>query len=121
MINDRRLVLIVDDDDRVRRALARTTRAAGYEVLTFARVVPCLQYCRDHRPDCMVLDLHLPGESGLDLARTLEAGSRPVPIVFISADDDAPRQIRGVRDVVAILHKPFERGAFLEAVALALA
>lgn len=115
------LVLIVDDDERVRRSLARAVRAAGYETLAFDRIASCLQYCRENRPACLVLDLHLPGESGLDLARTLEAEHRSVPVVFISADDEALRQTRTLAHTVASLHKPFERGDFLAAVGKAVA
>jgi FixJ family two-component response regulator len=116
-----RLIAIVDDDESVRRSLDRALRAAGYRASTFDRVRPALEFCRVHHPACVVLDLHLPGESGRDLAVALEADGLRIPLIFISAVSALEKQTRDLSSVVACLQKPFDRGTLLEAVARAVA
>jgi two-component system response regulator FixJ len=113
------LVVIVDDDDRVRRSLDRLLRALGFRVEAFDRAGPCLEYCRGQTPDCLILDLHMPGQGGLELAGALKAAGVDVAIIFISADEMGQERTRTIPGVVAFLQKPFEREALLAALAKA--
>jgi two-component system response regulator FixJ len=112
---------IVDDDAAVRVALSRLLRLAGYEVATFESGSELLPTCARRLPDCVILDVHLPGVSGFDVHSRLRAKGWDPPAVFITAAEDAAladrvRELGGVR----LLRKPFTNEALLEAVAAAL-
>jgi FixJ family two-component response regulator len=114
-------VALVDDDGSVRVALARLLRLAGYEVKPFgsgAEFITSLGVCR---PDCVVLDVHLPFLSGFDVSSWMETAGIQVPIVFITASDDAGldaavAEANGVR----LLRKPLSKRDLLGAVNNAL-
>jgi FixJ family two-component response regulator len=116
-VRDRLVLAIVDDDGDVRRALVRMLRADGHEVQLFASAEDYLgQQCC---PDCLILDLQLPGISGLELEGKLrQAGSR-LPIVFISAHDDPVTREAVRRTRMPYLRKPFDQDALLDAIASA--
>jgi FixJ family two-component response regulator len=114
-------VLIIDDDESVRRALQRLLRSVGLNVMAFATAEEFLQASLPPAPDCLILDIHLPGLSGLDLQDRLNAQGQTVPIVFITAYADAPAREAALRSgALAFLEKPFEEQALLDAVARAL-
>jgi FixJ family two-component response regulator len=115
------MVFIIDDDDSVRRALRRLFRAAGLDTETFATAEEFLRSGTGQVPDCLVLDQHLPGMSGLELQERLRSEGRALPVVFISAyEEERARDLALQAGAVAFLQKPFEERDLLDAVARAL-
>lgn len=118
-----RTVFIVDDDPSVRRSLSRVVRQEGLEVHAFASAEEFLeaQAVPSVHPACVVLDLHLPGLSGLELQQHLAANSAACPVIFISGNGDIPVTVKAMRQgAVTFLTKPFDNGELLRAVAEAL-
>ena len=110
-------ISILDDDDSVRRALGRLLRSAGLNAETFATAEEFLNSATQPAPTCLILDLHLPGLSGLDLQARLKVQGRCVPIVFISGYTDETARAQALRDgAVAFLSKPFDEQELLDAV-----
>src|ERR1700687_6309473 len=97
MHNLGRLISVIDDDLSVRRALGRLVKVAGYSVETFASAHEFLASSPSDRTACLVLDLHLNGLSGFDLAEHLMAERGAIPIIFITAHDDADTRERIAR------------------------
>ena len=121
MSNAAPYLAVVDDDAAVRVALGRLLRIAGYDVVTFESGAELLELLDRRVPDCLLLDVHLPGLTGFEVQARLRARGIERPIVFITASDDAAlaakaREAGGVR----LLRKPFANEALLEAVAAAL-
>src|SRR5262249_2637618 len=115
-------IVVIDDDESVRKALRRLFRSSGRDVTTFASAEEFLQATEQLAPGCLILDVHLPGLSGLELQERLQAEGRVVPIVFITAyGNDQVRALALQAGAVAFLEKPFEEQALLEAVERALA
>jgi len=115
-------VVVIDDDLGVRRGLARLLRASGFEVETYASANAFLERGSDDTGICLVLDIHLGGMSGLELADCLDEQGRSIPIVFISAQGGslpAPRSSRC--GTIAFLRKPFDESVLIEAISRALA
>ena len=117
-----RLVSIVDDDESLRRSVKNLLTSVGFQVETFASAEAFLQSA--HRADtrCVVLDLRMPGMSGLDLLLHLAADGSPIPVVILTAhsDDEARRRMLQA-GAVAFLGKPFHGEALVGAVRRALA
>ena len=114
-------IIIVDDDDSVRRALRRLLRSAGLNVVAFATAEEFLQSAPQPAPGCLVLDVHLPGLSGLGLQERLRAEGRRIPVIFITAYGDQTMQERALQaGAIAFLAKPFEERALLDAVTRAV-
>lgn len=115
-------VALVDDDESVRKAVGRLLRIACREVDVYASGVELLDAIVEHRPDCVVLDMYMPAMSGLEVQAALAARCPGLPVVFISAHDDAAAEQRA-RDAGAhaFLHKPFTEQQLLAAVASATA
>jgi FixJ family two-component response regulator len=119
---ERATVFIVDDDASVRRALQRLIRAAGYHVEAFDNAAAYLGKATPPPARCcLVLDIRMPGMSGLDLQRALNGTARAVPIIFITGhgDDDARSQALGA-GAVDVLYKPLDEHVLLEAIERAL-
>ena len=117
----RQTIFIIDDDASVRRALRRLIRSVGLNVVTFATAEEFLQAPHQPAPDCLILDVHLPGLSGFELQERLTAEGSAVPIVFITAyADDQVRELARQGSAIAFLEKPFEEQALLDALARAL-
>ena len=115
------LISVVDDDLPVRRALRRLIQAAGYTVETFASAREFLEASPLGRTSCLVLDIHLDGMSGFELAEQLAADRAAIPIIFITAHDDTPTRTRATRaGVAAYLPKPFDERVLLDAIRSAL-
>jgi FixJ family two-component response regulator len=116
------MVFIVDDDGSIRDAVANLLDAVGIEVRGFASAETFLAEDRPTVPSCLVLDVRLPGISGLQFQeRLVEAGVR-IPIIFISAHADVPMSVRAMKaGAVEFLPKPFRDQDLLDAVQLALA
>jgi FixJ family two-component response regulator len=114
-------VFIVDDDPSVRRGLSRLVRSAGYGVEVFSSAQDFLASTSRTKPGCLVLDIHLPGLSGMDLQAELARTGDAPPIVFITGLGDIPTSVKAMkRGAVDFLTKPFEAQALLDAVAEAL-
>jgi len=117
MHNVARLISIVDDDLSVRRALGRLVKAAGYPVETFASAHEFLDSSPSGRTACLVLDIHLNGMSGFDLEERLMAERVTIPIIFITAHDDAATRERITGSgAVGYLAKPFDGQALLDVI-----
>ncbi len=116
------IITVVDDDPSVRKALARLVRTAGYEATAYESAEQFLSDCGDKRPDCLVLDVHLPRMSGLELQAVLLGRCLTFPIVFISAFSDTEARTKAIRSgAIDFLPKPVDTGQLLEAIDRALA
>jgi FixJ family two-component response regulator len=115
------IVFVVDDDISVRESLESLIRCEGWQPEIFASAQEFLDYPRVHIPNCLVLDVSLPGLSGLDL-QTLVAGERAdMPIIFITGHGDVPMTVQAMKaGAVEFLTKPFHDDVLLTAVRAAL-
>ena len=110
------LVAIVDDDELFRRSIERLVRSAGFRVKTFGSAEDFLERGDLDRTACAILDMKLPGMNGLDLQQRLITTATPIPIVFVSAHDEAMIQESALRaGAVAFLRKPFDNRTLLDA------
>lgn len=117
------IVFVVDDDASVRRSLSRLLKSAGYQVEMFASAGDFLASGR-HResPACLVLDLRMPGLTGMELQVRLRELESTLAIVFITGHGDIPTSVRAIKGgAVDFLPKPFDDTALLDAVARAVA
>jgi len=113
---DRPLVAIVDDDELFRRSIERLGRSAGFNVATFASAEDFLDSADLDRVTCAILDMRLPGMNGLDLQQRLIARPTPMPIVFVSAHEEAAMRAMALRaGAIAFLKKPFDNSTLLDA------
>jgi FixJ family two-component response regulator len=116
------IVFVVDDDASVRRSVARLLKVHGCQPEVFASAQDFLRHEGDYGPGCLVLDLQLPGLSGLDLQAELAAAGRAIPIVFITGHGDVPSSVRAMKaGAVDFLPKPVRAEVLLEAVRTAVA
>ena len=114
-------VFVVDDDALVRRSMERLIRIAGFKVQTFESAQDFLDYHRSEGPACLVLDVRLPGLSGLDLQRELNQSGRQIPIVFLTGHGDIPMSVRAIKaGAVEFLTKPVKQRILLEAIQAAV-
>jgi RNA polymerase sigma factor (sigma-70 family) len=115
------IVFVVDDDPSVRRAIKRLLESVGLEVQAFGSAREFLPNGPTEGPSCLVLDIRLPGISGLDFQRQLAEANINIPIVFISAHGDVPMTVRAMKaGAVEFLTKPFRDQDLLDAVHIAL-
>ena len=113
---DSALVAIVDDDELFRRSIERLVRLAGFNVATFASAEDFLDSADLDRATCAILDMRLPGMNGLDLQQRLIARPTPMPIVFVSAHEEAAMRAMALRaGAIAFLKKPFDNNTLLDA------
>jgi FixJ family two-component response regulator len=111
------LVFIVDDDPSVRKSLARVLVSAGYEVEVFASAQEFLARPLDDRPGCLLLDVRMPGQTGLELQETLATAGDSLSIVFMTAYRDVPGSVKAMkRGAVDFLIKPINKQDILEAI-----
>jgi len=114
-------VIVVDDDLSVREALASLARSIGLHVKLFPSAHEFLQSQRPESPSCVVLDVRLPGLSGLDLQRQLLEAGLNIPIIFITGHGDIPMSVRAMKaGAVEFLTKPFRDQDLIDAVQSAL-
>ena len=115
------IVFVVDDDLSVRRSTERLIRSIGLEVQTFASAREFLKNPPPARPACLVLDVRMPGLSGMDLQRELTQSGIHIPIIFITAHGDIPMSVRAMKaGATEFLTKPFRSRNLLEAIRAAI-
>jgi FixJ family two-component response regulator len=115
------IVFVVDDDAGTRESLENLIRSVGLRVEAFASAQEFLRSQRPDAPSCLVLDVRLPGLSGLDLQKQMAGGERPIPIVFITGHGDIPMSVRAMKaGAVEFLTKPFRDQDLLDAIQQAL-
>ena len=120
-VNDAAIVCVIDDDEDVCKALKRLLRSIGLTVETFPSPQAFLSYPLADRPSCLVLDVQLPGQSGLDLQTALEQADLNIPIVFVTGHGDVPTSVRAMKaGAVDFLEKPFEDRHLLDCIHRAL-
>jgi len=115
------VVFVVDDDPSVRRSTERLLRSAGLKVQTFSSAREFLSSHRSEGPACLVLDVRMPGLSGMDLQKELAQSGIRIPIIFITAHGDIPMSVRAMKAGAAeFLTKPFRSRSLLDAVRAAI-
>src|SRR5215469_298933 len=115
------IVFVVDDDRSMREALVDLIASVGLSVQAFSCAQEFLAFSKPDAPACLVLDVRLPGPSGLDLQRELLHSETPIPIIFITGHGDIPMSVRAIKDgAVEFLAKPFRDQDLLDAIQQAL-
>ena len=105
---DDAIVFVIDDDVSIREALSSLIRSVGLGVMLFSSATEFLSFRRPDAPCCLVLDVRLPGLSGLELQQELKARGLGLPIVFITGHGDIPMSVRAIKaGAVEFLPKPF--------------
>jgi FixJ family two-component response regulator len=111
------VVYVVDDNESVRRSLARLLRSVGLDVETFPSGKAFLDHKPSDRPACLVLDLKLPGVSGLDLQSALGERQPTIPIIFITGHGNVPASVRAMKEgALDFLQKPFSHQELLDSI-----
>src|SRR5690242_415827 len=122
MIGTDPIVFVVDDDASVREGLVDLITSMSMKAKGFSSAQEFLQFKRPDAPACLVLDVRLPGLSGLDLQRHLGQSEQPIPIIFITGHGDIPMSVRAMKEgAVEFLPKPFRDQDLLDSIQQALA
>jgi len=120
-VNGDAIVFVVDDDASVRRSTERLVRSAGFAIQSFASAREFLDNARIEKPGCLVLDVHMPGLSGLDLQRELARRDVEIPIIFLTGHGDIPMTVRAMKaGAVEFLTKPVKSRELLAAIESAI-
>ena len=111
------LIYVVDDDESVRRAIGGLVRSAGLTVQTFPSAQEFLAFPRPDVPSCLVLDVQLPGLSGLDLQEELAKADIQIPMIFLTGHGDIPMTVQAMKaGALEFLTKPFDNEDLLQAI-----
>ena len=122
MPDEQPTVLVIDDDPELRASIERLLRSLGLTVQLFASIPDFLNSNPPGGPTCLVLDVRLPGHSGLDLQRELAAANRDLPIIFITGHGDIPMSVQAMKGgAIEFLLKPFRDQDLLDAIRVGLA
>jgi RNA polymerase sigma factor (sigma-70 family) len=122
MLDAKPSVLIIDDDPEFRDSVASLLRSVGLDTRQFSSVSEFLKADPSDGPTCLLLDIRMPGRSGLELQRDLAAANRLVPIIFITAHADVPMTVQAMKGgAMEFLTKPFRDQELLDAVDAGLA
>jgi FixJ family two-component response regulator len=114
-------ILVIDDDPALRASIGRLLRSLGLDTRLFASISEFLESDPPDGPTCLVLDVRLPGRSGLDLQRELTAANREIPIIFITGHGDIPMSVQAMKcGAIEFLTKPFRDQELLDAIQLGL-
>ena len=114
-------VVIIDDDAEFRDSVVRLLRTVGLDIQQFSSVADFSKAKLSDGPTCLVLDVRMPGQSGLELQRDLAAANRQVPIIFITAHADVPMTVQAMKGgAIEFLTKPFRDQELLDAIQLGL-
>jgi len=115
-------VLVVDDDPNLRASVGRLLQSVGMDARLFGSISDFLGSDPPDGPTCLVLDVRLPGRSGLDLQRELIAANRELPIIFITGHGDIPMSVQAMKGgAIEFLTKPFRDQDLIDAIHLGLA
>ncbi len=115
-------VFVIDDDPDVRASVGRLLRSLGLEPQLFASVSDFLKSAPPDGPSCLVLDVRLPGRSGLDFQRELAAAKKELPIIFVTGHGDIPMSVQAMKGgAVEFLTKPYRDQDLLDAIEVGLA
>ena len=121
-MTDEPTIIVVDDDPAIRESLQGLLRSVGLQVKALASVPEFLKEGRPEGPACLVLDVRLPGRSGLDFQRDLSAANVHLPIIFITGYGDIPMSVQAIKGgAIEFLTKPFRDQELLDAIQLGLA
>jgi FixJ family two-component response regulator len=116
------IIIVVDDDASFRHSSERLLRSVGFEVQTFSSPEPFLASLRPDAPACALLDIRMPGMSGLEVQRALLQAGRTLPLIFVSGHADIPMSVQAMKyGAVDFLTKPVREPVLLEAIAQAIA
>jgi FixJ family two-component response regulator len=114
-------VIVIDDDSGIRQALGSLLRSVGLKALLYGSVSDFMKAGRPDGPSCLVLDVRLPGKSGLDFQRELKNAGADLPIIFITGHGDIPMSVQAIKGgAVEFLTKPFRDQDLLDAITQAL-
>jgi FixJ family two-component response regulator len=114
-------VFVIDDDPDLRASVGRLLRSLGLNAQLFASISDFLESDPPDGPTCLVLDVRLPGQSGLDFQRELAAANRELPIIFITGHGDIPMSVQAMKGgAIEFLTKPFRDQELLDAIQLGL-
>jgi FixJ family two-component response regulator len=114
-------VLVIDDDSDLRASVGRLLRSIGLDVQLYASISDFLKSHPPDGPTCLVLDVRLPGQSGLDLQRELATAKRELPIVFMTGHGDIPMSVQAMKGgAIEFLTKPFRDQDLIDAIQLGL-
>jgi FixJ family two-component response regulator len=114
-------IVVIDDDPALRASVGRLLRSLGLDTQLFASVSDFLKSDPSDCPTCLVLDVRLPGQSGLDLQRDLAVANRELPIIFITGHGDIPMSVQAMKGgAIEFLTKPFRDQELLDAIQLGL-
>jgi FixJ family two-component response regulator len=121
MLDATSTILVIDDDVDLRNSLGRLLRSVGLSAKLFGSVSDFLKYEPTEGPSCLVLDVRLPGQSGLEFQRELAAAGIELPIIFITGHGDIPMSVQAMKSgAVEFLTKPIHDQAFLDAIQFGL-
>jgi FixJ family two-component response regulator len=121
MSQDKGIVFVIDDDPSMRRSLEGLLRSVGHEVRLFSSAPEFLQAVRSDAPGCLVLDVRLPGMSGLAFQQELTKAGFALPVIFITGHGDVPMTVRAMKaGAIEFLTKPFDDQVLLDAIHAAL-
>src|SRR6202451_1831611 len=121
MLDATSTILVIDDDTDLRNSLGRLLRSVGLNARLFASVSDFLKSEPPEGPSCLVLDVRLPGQSGLEFQRELAAAGRELPIIFITGHGDIPMSVQAMKSgAIEFLTKPICDQALLDAIQLGL-
>jgi FixJ family two-component response regulator len=116
------IVLVIDDDADLRASTGRLLRSLGLDAQLFGSIADFLKSNPPDGPTCLVLDVRLPGQSGLDFQRELAAANRELPIIFITGHGDIPMSVQAMKGgAIEFLTKPFRDQDLIDAIQLGLA
>ncbi len=121
MLDATSTILVIDDDVDLRNSLGRLLRSVGLNAKLFSSVSDFLKSEPTEGPSCLVLDVRLPGQSGLEFQRELAAAGRELPIIFITGHGDIPMSVQAMKSgAIEFLTKPIRDQELLEAVQFGL-
>jgi FixJ family two-component response regulator len=122
MHEEKPTILVVDDDPQMRDSIGQLLRSLGMDTQLFASVPDFLKSEEPHGPTCLVLDVRLPGRSGLEFQNDLAAASRNIPIIFVTGHGDIPMTVQAMKGgAIEFLTKPFRDQDLLDAIEAGLA
>jgi FixJ family two-component response regulator len=121
MLDVNSTVLVIDDDPDLRASVGRLLRSLGLDVRLFSSISDFLKSKLPEVPTCLVLDVRLPGQSGLDLQRALAAADKELPIIFVTGHADIPMSVQAMKGgAIEFLTKPFRDQDLIDAIQLGL-